>query len=66
MNTLRLFTAFACFFLFFSCVENEVEFLDILIDIQPMGSVNIEPEVYGPLFPGRISSMCKPQKGSKR
>ena len=45
MNTLRLFTAFACFFLFFSCVENEVEFFDILIDIQPMGSVNIEPEV---------------------
>lgn len=64
MNTLRLFTAFACLFLFFSCVENEVEFFDVLIDIQPMGSANIEPEVYGPLFPGdSISITLTPNQG---
>ena len=52
MNTLRLYTAISCLFLFLSCVENEIETLDVAIDIQPHGSATIEPEVYGPLFPG--------------
>ena len=52
MNTLRLYTAISCLFLFLSCVENEIETFDVEIDIQPHGSATIEPEVYGPLFPG--------------
>ena len=36
MNTLRLYTAFSCLFLFLSCVENEIEIFDVTIDIQPM------------------------------
>jgi len=52
MNTLRLYTAISCLFHFLSCVENEIETLDVAIDIQPHGSATIEPEVYGPLFPG--------------
>ena len=52
MKSLRLYTAASCLFFFFSCVENEIEIFDVLIDIQPQGSASIEPEVYGPLFPG--------------
>ena len=39
MNTLRLYAAVSCFFLFLSCVENEIETFDISIDIQPHGPV---------------------------
>ena len=64
MNTLRLFTAFSFLFLFVSCVENEIETFDVLIDIQPHGSATIEPEVYGPLFPGdSISITITPHEG---
>lgn len=52
MKTLRLYGAVFCLFLFFSCVENEIETFDVAIDIQPHGSASIGPEVYGPLFPG--------------
>ena len=45
MNTLRLYAAVSCFFLFLSCVENEIETFDISIDIQPHGSATIEPKV---------------------
>ena len=62
MNTLRLYTAFSCLFLFLSCVENEI--FDVTIDIQPQGSASIEPEVYGPLFPGdSISITITPHQG---
>ena len=64
MNTLRLYTAFSCLFLFLSCVENEIEIFDVRIDIQPQGSASIEPEVYGPLFPGdSISITITPHQG---
>jgi len=64
MNTLRLYAAVSCFFLFLSCVENEIETFDISIDIQPHGSATIEPEVYGPLFPGdSISITIAPHEG---
>ena len=52
MQTLNLYAAVFCLFLFLSCVENEIETFDVAIDIQPNGSASIEPEVYGPLFPG--------------
>ena len=55
MKPLRLYAAVSCFFLFLSCVENEIETFDISIDIQPHGSATIEPKVYGPLFAGRYS-----------
>ena len=64
MNTLRLYTAISCLFLFLSCVENEIETFDVEIHIQPHGSATIEPEVYGPLFPGdSISITITPHKG---
>ena len=52
MKTQRLYTAFTCLFFLVSCVENEIKIFDVTIDIQPQGSARIEPEVYGPLFPG--------------
>ena len=45
MKPLRLYAAVSCFFLFLSCVENEIETFDISIDIQPHGSATIEPKV---------------------
>ena len=64
MNTLRLYMAIPCLFLFLSCVENEIETFDVTIDIQPHGSATIEPEVYGPLFPGdSISITITPHEG---
>jgi len=64
MNTLRLYTAISCLFLFLSCVENEIETFNVAIDIQPHGSATIEPEVYGPLFPGdSISITITPHEG---
>lgn len=64
MNTLRLYAAVPCFFLFLSCVENEIETFDISIDIQPHGSATIEPKVYGPLFAGdSISITIAPHEG---
>ena len=64
MKTLHVYTAVSCLFLFFSCVENEIERFDVMIDIQPHGSASIEPEVYGPLFPGdSISVTITPHEG---
>ena len=64
MKTLHIYTAVSCLFLFFSCVENEIERFDVMIDIQPHGSASIEPEVYGPLFPGdSISVTITPHEG---
>jgi len=64
MNTLRLYLAYSYLFLFFSCVENEIETFDVAIDIQPHGSATIAPEVYGPLFPGdSIAITITPHEG---
>lgn len=64
MNTLRLYLAYSCLFLFFSCIENEIETFDVTIDIQPHGSATIAPEVYGPLFPGdSIAITITPHEG---
>jgi hypothetical protein len=64
MKSLRLYTAVSCLFLFFSCVEDEIEIFDVAIDIRPHGSATIEPEVYGPLFPGdSISITITPHEG---
>lgn len=64
MKPLRLYAAVSCFFLFLSCVENEIETFDISIDIQSHGSATIEPKVYGPLFAGdSISITIAPHEG---
>lgn len=64
MNTLHLYAAFICLFLFIGCVENEIEIFDVKIDIQPHGAASIEPEIYGPLFPGdSLSVTITPLEG---
>ena len=65
MNTLRLYTAISCLFLFLCCVENEIETFDVEIDIQPHGSATIEPEVYGPLFPGAYLLQVETPEGEQ-
>ena len=64
MKPLRLYSAVSCFFLFLSCVENEIETFDISIDILPHGSATTEPKVYGTLFAGdSISINIAPHEG---
>ena len=61
MKSLRLYAAVSCFFLFLSCVENEIETFDISIDIQPHGSATIEPKrISIPLFCASIR-LAKPR-----